>query len=439
MTLQTPHPETPSRAGNSLRIALLSYRSAPFSGGQGIYVRHLSAALLGLGHQVDVLSGPPYPHLVDGVGLIKIPGLDLYANGLGSLRATHLRSATNIAEWLGKLSGGFTEPYAFGQRAFRFLQDRLEHYDILHDNQCLSPGLLRLQRDGAALVTTIHHPVVRDFRLALDSAPNWRARALVRRWYFFLSMQRRVAQQLEHVITVSEASRRDISVDFELPAERVRVVPNGVDTALFAPREGVARDPEQIIATASADHPLKGIRYLLEAVAMLRRERPGIRLLLIGQLRPDSPAGALLQRLGIADAVRVVGGIDAERIAGHYAGSAVAVVPSLYEGFGLPAVEAMACALPVVSTDAGALPEVVGEVGVMVPPADPARLAGAIGALLDDPARRAALGRAGRERALSHFSWRSAATATVHCYRRALAERAGALASDEPNAIYADG
>ena len=427
------------RAGQPLRIALLSYRSAPFSGGQGVYVRQLSGALTGLGHQVDVLSGPPYPNLVDGVGLIEIPGLDLYANGLWSPRLGQLCSSANLVEWLGKLSGGFSEPYAFGQRAFRLLAARLDRYDVFHDNQCLSPGVLRLQRAGAALVTTIHHPVTRDFLLALDSAADWKARALVRRWYGFLAMQRRVARRLEHVIAVSEASRRDIGADFGVPDARISVVHNGVDTDLFAPRKGVERNPGQLIATASADHPLKGLRYLLEAFAALRRRWPGLRLLLIGQLRAESPAGALAHRLGIADAVRVVGGLAAERIAGLYAESSLAVAPSLYEGFGLPAVEAMACGLPVVCTDAGALPEVVGDAGVVVPAADSGRLAGAIDALLRDPARREALGRAGRRRALERFSWRRAAQATVACYRRAIAERVGEPAGDERSLLCADG
>ena len=441
LSLLTDRIPPTEHAGHPLRIALLSYRSAPFSGGQGVYVRHLSAALQDMGHQVDVLSGPPYPHLADGVGLVQLPSLDLYARGLWSPRPRQLLcSATNMAEWLGKLSGGFAEPYAFGQRAFRFLKRRLHRYDVFHDNQCLSPGLLKLQRTGAAFVTTIHHPVVRDFRLALDSAPNRMAKMLIRRWYGFLSMQRRVAGQLRHVITVSEASRRDIGADFGLPAERISVVHNGVDTEVFAPRRDGARHPEQLIATASADQPLKGLRYLLEALAILRRSRPGVRLLLIGQLQARSPAGMSLHRLGITDAVRVVSGLETRRIAERYAESSLAVVPSLYEGFGLPAVEAMACGLPVVCTDGGALPEVVGDVGVVVPKADSERLAGAIEALLRDPARRDALGRAGRQRALERFSWRSAAQHTVRCYRRAIAERGGdTVASGARSLLCADG
>ncbi len=434
-------PNMPAYADRPLRIALLSYRSAPFSGGQGVYVRYLSEALARLGHRVDVLSGPPYPDLVDAVRLIRIPSLDLYANGLASLRPRHLRSAVDMIEWLGKLSGGFTEPYTFGRRVFQFLRPRLDQYDILHDNQSLSPAMLRLQRSGAALVTTIHHPITHDFRLALQDAPDWKRRLLTRRWYHFLSMQRRVARRLEHVITVSESARRDIHTELGVPSSRISVVPNGVDAAKFSPRadDGIVRDPNQIIATASSDQPLKGLRYLLEALAMLRRSRPELRLLLIGKLRPDGPNGRLLRRLRLDGAVQVLSDLSADEIAAHYARSTLAVAPSLYEGFGLPAAEAMACGVPVVCTDGGALPETVGDAGLVVPRGDAGQLAQAIETLLADPARCETLGRLGRQRALQRFSWQGAAQVAVHRYRQAIVDATKTALPSEPGAVCANG
>ena len=109
-----------------LRIALLGYRSNPYSGGQGVYIKYLSRALTALGHEVDVISGEPYPELDANVRLIKLPGLNLFEapNHVTALRLRHLRSATDFFEWLSMLSGGFPEPYTFGRRVERWLRGR---------------------------------------------------------------------------------------------------------------------------------------------------------------------------------------------------------------------------------------------------------------------------------------------------------------------------
>ena len=280
LTLQDLEPVRP------LRICLLGYRSHPYGGGQGVYLRYLSKALLELGHRVDVISGPPYPHLDPGVRLIEMPSMNLYETGLLSLRPRHLRSLSNIIEWLSKLTGGFAEPQAFGRRALRYLREHRGDYDIVHDNQSLSYGMLALQREGVPLVTTIHHPITSDLRLALAACRWWWPRLLTRRWHSFLGMQKRVARGLRHVVTVSECSRGDIARDFGLPAERLTLVHNGVDTEVFAPDAGVARKPLQLMATASADQPLKGLAVLLNAFAALLPAHPGLRLLVVGRPRP---------------------------------------------------------------------------------------------------------------------------------------------------------
>ncbi len=419
---------TPPAAGDTvrpLRIALLGYRSNPFSGGQGIYISALARALTDLGHSVDVISGPPYPQLDDDIPLVRIPSLDLYAvdNHVTALRPRHFRSLTDLGEYFSMLTGGFPEPWTFGRRLVKWMRTHGAGYDVVHDNQSLCHGLLELQRLGLPVVATIHHPIQRDREIALDHATGWRQRLLIRRWHAFIGMQEQVVRRLEHVVTVSSASRDDIASAFRVPAASIDVVHNGIDTDAFRPLPAIRRETELLMTVASADQPLKGLSHLLDALARLRRTRPKLRLLVIGRLREDSATGARIAELGLEDAVEFRSGLSREALVECYARATIAVVPSLYEGFGLPAGEAMACGVPVVSTRGGALPEVVGDAGALVPPGDGRALAEAIAGLLDDPARRAGLSARGRARVLAHFSWQVAARRMTAYYEEVLAAR----------------
>jgi glycosyltransferase involved in cell wall biosynthesis len=403
-----------------LRIALLGYRSQPFAGGQGVYLNYLSKALVDAGHRVDVISGPPYPQLDPRVRLIQLPSLDLFENGLMSLRPRHLKSLTDIIEWCSKLTGGFAEPYTFGRRAVRYLGRHGHEYDLIHDNQSLSYGMLGIQAMGLPLVTTVHHPITSDLRIALKAARNWYERLLIRRWHSFLGMQKKVIKQLHHVVTVSDCSRQDIARDFGLQPAGIGLVHNGIDTAVFRPLPEIRRNPLRLMATCSADAPLKGLRYLLRAYALLLPQHPGLELLVVSKPRAGGKTEKLVRHLGIAEKVRFVNGITTEQMVQYYAEAAIAVVPSVYEGFGLPAGEAMACGVPVVSTDGGALPEVVGDAGALVPARDVDALAAAIDALLRDPPRREELGAKGRQRILEQFCWDVCAAQMVDYYRQVL-------------------
>lgn len=408
-----------------LRIALLGYRSHPFGGGQGVYLHYLSKALADLGHAVTVISGEPYPQLDERVQLVKLPGLNLYENGLGSLRFHHLRSWANIAEWLGKLTGGFSEPYAFGRRAAAWLREHGGAFDLVHDNQCLAYGMLTIQKQ-LPLVTTIHHPITRDLAIALQAAESLWLRLLIRRWHSFLGMQKRVARRLRHIITVSACSQRDIAQAFGIPESRLTLVYNGIDTAVFRPLPEIERVPFRLMATASADQPLKGLRFLLEAFAQLLPRYPQLSLLLVSKPKPGGETEQLIERLGIGQRVQFVSGISTEQLVRYYAEAEIAIVPSVYEGFGLPAGEAMACGVPLVSTLGGALPEVVGDAGLSVPVQDSAALVTAIAGLLDSPERRAELAEAGRRRILQQFSWALAARSMTAYYEQVIAhENAG--------------
>lgn len=410
-----PPPERP------LRIALLGYRSSPHSGGQGIYLASLSRALRNRGHAVDVISGPPYPELDDGIRLIKIPSLDLFAapNHVTALRWKHFRSAPDLFEYFSMLTGGFPEPFTFGQRLKAHFLAQGNPYDVVHDNQTLAPGVLALQRWGVPLVTTIHHPIQRDLALALDQQRDWKGRLLVRRWHHFLRMQERVVPQLKHLVTVSAASRDAIAEAFRIPTTRIKVVHNGVDGTRWAPLPEVTRAPNTLLTVASADQPLKGLTVLLEALATLRKSHPALTLRVIGKLNPDGPTGARLQALGLGEAVTFEAGLSEAMLRQRYAQATLAVVPSLYEGFGFPAAEAMACGTPLVSSTGGALGEVVGDAGLTVPPGDSDALAKAIDQLLKAPELRLGLGARGRSRALEQFSWARAGAAMVQRYQEA--------------------
>lgn len=404
-----------------LRIALLGYRSAPHSGGQGIYLKYLSRSLAKLGHQVTVISGPPYPELDDSVALIELPSLDLYQHGLRSVTPGQLLNRLNRIEWFSKLTGGFAEPWLFGERFTRWYADREGSFDVIHDNQTLADGILKVQDGKTPLVTTIHHPITRDYAVALAAEPKWYMRLLIHRWHGFLRMQKRVAKRLNAVVTVSEASAIDIAADFAVKPEAIRVMPLGVDIDVFRPLSGVEREACRLMTTASADAPLKGLPVLLKAMALLRPKFPELTLTLIGKPKADGETRRLIDALGLEDAIDYRHGISTEEMVACYARATVAVVPSLYEGFGLPAIEAMACGVPLVSTAGGALPEVVGEAGKLVDAGDEQALAAAIAGLLLSSSEREQLAVAGRERAIQEYCWDRCAERMVAYYREVIA------------------
>ena len=415
---------SPSSA-ESLRIALLVYRGNPRCGGQGVYTRHLSAELTRLGHSVTVFSGQPYPELVDGVELVKVPSLDLYRDDdpFRWPRRRELTSLEDLFELATMRAGTFAEPRAFSRRVAEVLARRRGDFDLVHDNQCLGSGLVRLVERGWPVVASIHHPITVDRALDLAHAPTRARKQAIHRWYGFASMQEQVARRLSMLLTVSESSRRDIVSEMGVDVSRLRVVPVGVDASVFRPLPTVPRSAGRIITTASADVPLKGLVPLLEAIAKLRVEHEEAHLVVIGQPRAAGAVPATIDRLGLAGAVEFRSGISDEELVNEYARATLAVVPSLYEGFSLPAIEAMACGVPLVATTGGALPEVVGADGstaCLVHPDDPGELCTALAELLEDAPRREALALAGRARVLERFSWEACARATAACYRELL-------------------
>jgi glycosyltransferase involved in cell wall biosynthesis len=407
-----------------LRVALLSYRSKPHCGGQGIYLRHLSRELATLGHRVEVFSGQPYPELEPGPLLRELPSLDLYRepDPFRTPRLSEYRDWIDVLEFLGMRSGAFPEPLTFSLRAQRALRGRRADFDVVHDNQVLGYGMLRIAALGLPLVTSIHHPISVDRRIELAAARGL-ARLSKRRWYAFVRMQARVARRVGPILTGSQSSRADIIADFGAAPSQVHVVPLGVDTRMFRPYPG-PRERGRIVAVASAaDSPVKGIATLLQAFAKFIVERESL-LTVVGKPATGGPVERLLGELSLHDRVSFVSGISDAELARLIARAEIAVVPSRYEGFSLPAVEYMACGTPLIVTSTGALPEVTGDAALLVAPGDAEELAAALRLLYDSERQRSRLAAAGLRRVEERYAWTAVARATVGHYRAAIAKTA---------------
>jgi glycosyltransferase involved in cell wall biosynthesis len=420
-TIVTPAhiPARPAEPGKH-RVAFLIYRGNPRCGGQGVYTRHLSRELMNLGHSVEVFSGPPWPELDEGVGFTAVRGLDLYRDPdpFRMPAPSEFMSIADVAEFGVMLTGGFGEPLAYSLRIEKILKHRRDDFDIIHDNQCMGPGILKLYRQGWPILETLHHPITVDRSIALDHAETPWTRYSTRRWFGFLRMQVRTVTKLPAVLTVSHNSKIDINAQMKVALDRLTVVPVGVDHTVFRPYADVVKKKGRLMVTTSSDVPMKGLVPLLEAVAKLRVERD-IDLIVIGKPQPKGRVAKAIERLGLTDVVSTITGVSDEDLARLYGEAEIAVVPSLYEGFSLPAIEAMSCGVPVIATTGGALPEVVGvsgETGLLVEPNDPEALVAAIGQLLDDAAMRERLGAAGRERVIERFTWQVTARGTAACY-----------------------
>jgi glycosyltransferase involved in cell wall biosynthesis len=405
-----------------LRLAYLTYRGKPHVGGQGVYTRHLTKALVDLGHSVEVFGGQPYPVLDDRITMHKLPSLDIFNDQYpGRLPGYwEIKNWPDFVETARFLGGQFSEPLAFSKRAYRELSTRVDDFDLVHDNQCLGWDILKIEKIIPTIVT-LHHPITKDRELEMSHAPNWWKRRSLKRWYSFVEMQGKVASKMPRIVVVSENSINDINKDMGVSRDRMRLVPVGVDPELFRPMPEVQRQPGRLITTASADVALKGLSYLLEAMASLRTQRD-IRLTIIGKPRPGHSMD-LIESLGLKPYIDFVSGVPDERIVELYAEAELAIVPSLYEGFSLPAIEAMSTGICLVATDGGALPEVTGTDGDTVlqcPAGNAAALAATIARGLDDADLRMRVGLAGRERVVSRWSWRHCAALTVDQYREVL-------------------
>ena len=402
-----------------MKVGLLSYRSHPYSGGQGIYIKHLSKALKNLGHEVSVLSGPPYPELDPEVNLIKIPSLGLFESGerLKAFRLRFLWSPIDLYEWITVMTGGFPEPYTYGKRVLRKLKEDNLKLDVLLDNQSLSSSLLEIQAHYP-LAVTIHHPITKDHKLEMQNAINWKERLSSSRWHNFLPMQKRVAPQLKNIICVSQPSKEDVISEFKVDEKKITVIPNGIDIGTFKPSSIKKHLGFRIVTTASADIPLKGLRHLILALPRVIRQFPLTSLTVIGKSPEKSNLNKLIDDLDLEDKITFRSGISEEEIVKTYHDSDIAVIPSLYEGFGFGAGEAMACGVPLISTDSGGLKQVIGDAAFKIKPGSVNEIEDGILKLFSEEKIRQDLAEKGRERMEEFFDWKIAALAYIEVFKK---------------------
>ena len=402
-----------------MKVGLLSYRSHPYSGGQGIYIKHLSKALKNLGHEVSVLSGPPYPELDSEVNLIKIPSLGLFESGerLKAFRLRFLWSPIDLYEWITVMTGGFPEPYTYGKRVLKKLKENNLKLDVLLDNQSLSSSLLEIQAHYP-LAVTIHHPITKDHKLEMQNAINWKERLSSSRWHNFLPMQKKVAPQLKNIICVSQPSKEDVISEFKVDEKKITVIPNGIDIRTFKPSSIKKPLSFRIVTTASADIPLKGLRHLILALPKVIRQFPLTSLTVIGKSPEKSNLNNLLDDLDLEDKITFRSGISEEEIVKTYHDSDIAVIPSLYEGFGFGAGEAMACGVPLISTDSGGLKQVIGDAALKIKPGSVNEIEDGILKLFTEEKIRHELAEKGRKRMVEFFDWKIAASAYIEVFKK---------------------
>lgn len=404
-----------------LKIALLSYRSHPNCGGQGIYIQQLSQELKKAGHEVTVISGKPYPNLTQDIHLIKLPGLNLLdAQKMFPKKWWHIfKSWANFYEWSYTQTGKFIEPAAFGLRLQKFFQKSRFKFDILHDNQSLSFASLELQNKYPFL-TTIHHPITKDRYFALKESTGLINKFAIKRWYRFLRMQKEVAKNLKNILTVSEISKNDIVSDFEVNPTKIKVLPLGIDTDLFSPQENTNTQAMHILCISNAQSKTKGLIYLLQALKALVKIYPAMRLTIVGKIPAQSLCGIYIKKHNLLPHIRNLSGINQEQLIHLYRIHQIVVIPSVYEGFCIPALEALSMGKAIIGTYTGGIPNIVGNCGLLVSPGSANALVDKISFLLDNPKKIQELSKLARQRAITHFQWESIVNDLVHIYRKTI-------------------
>ncbi len=407
-----------------LKIGLITYRGNPSSGGQGIYINYLSRALSDLGHEVTVISGPPYPDIREDIKLVKIPSLDLFSkkNKLLDVNFSNLLSLNNLKEWISANTGGFPEPHTFGPRLKKFIDENADQFDVVHDNQTLCKELISLQKK-LPLVTTIHHPITKDLEFQLKSTDDFFLKLLIKRWHSFLPAQIKVSKKLKKVIVPSESSKKDVVKDFSLKEESIEVVHNGIDLNVFYPSEKPFED-YKILSIASSDVPMKGLDFMIKAFPKIKENYPKAKLTVLGKIREDGHTERLINGLNLKDDINFISGLSHSDLRKEYCSSHLVVIPSLYEGFGFAAGEAMACGVPAVVSDGGSLKEIIGEAGKVVLPGDENAIFNAVNKLFSSEDLRKKIVAKGISRVKDKFTWHNAALKLENIYQKMIENHA---------------
>ena len=391
-----------------LNIAILSYRSAKFGGGQGVYVKDISLALTLIGHNVDVISGPPYPDLHEGINLIKLPGLNLFETFSFKDRIKKLfnkkqKNINDYYEFFSVLFGGFPEMKTFGDRANDFLKNNND-YDLVIDNQSLSYGMLEIQ-NRFPFIEIIHHPITFDYKYELASSKKIKYKVSRYRWYSFLKMQKKVAPKINRIISPSQSSKDGIIKEFQCNKKNITVINNGLDTDEFRPILKSTRNPYRLITTASADVPLKGLDYSLKALKDLKSDFPKMHLIVIGSIKENGHTERLINELDIKDSVFFKSNITKAQITELYSTSSIAIVSSLYEGFGYPVIEAMSCEVPLIATNISSIPELVNDYATLVNPKNHKMISDSVKEIIMDYRKYKEIAINGRQHIIERFNW----------------------------------
>lgn len=321
--------------------------------------------------------------------------------------ASLLTGAPNLEE-----QALWTPPHHRYEQCVLPLETALSRPSLVH-----SPDFVPSFRRGWRAVVTVHD-------LAFLRFPQVVTRESER----YYGQVARACASAERVIAVSYNTAKDIADLLGAPGDRVRVVHEaaGKDFRPFAASEVAAvrrrhGTPEGYLLFVSTIEPRKNLETLLRSLAALRQRAPIVPpLLVVG--RPGwlyQAVFRLVEELGLSGHVRFLGAASTDELVALYNGALALLYPSLYEGFGLPPLEAMACGTPVACADSSSLPEVVGDAGILLPPLDVAAWATAMGRLVEDDSLRAQLRERGLRRA-GQFSWRRAAAETLSVYREAL-------------------
>ena len=391
-----------------LKIAVLSYRSAKFGGGQGVYIRDISFALSHMGHNVDVISGPPYPQLHEGINLIKLPGLDLFEtfsfrDRVEKFKRKENKNFDHYYEFFSALIGGFPELKTFGNRVNTYLKQNND-YDIVIDNQSISYGMIEIQK-RFPFIEIIHHPITFDFKFELASSNKIKYKISRYLWYSFLRMQRKVAPKISNIITPSQSSKKGIMDEFNCKGSSITVINNGLDAQEFCPIPNSTRNKNRLITTASADVPLKGLDYSLKALKLLKKDNPKMHLVVIGNYKKNGHTERLIKKLGIEQDVIFKKNISKDEIKKLYSSSSIAIVSSLYEGFGYPVIEAMSCEVPIIATNVSSIPELVSDFGTLIEPKNENQLKRSIIKVMQNYDHFKDIAIKGRQHVIETFNW----------------------------------
>ena len=390
---------------SSLKIALLSYRSDPFSGGQGIYIKNISEALHNRGHEITIFSGNPLPEVNKAIKVVRIetPGFFETFDSLERLKIfTSLeKNRLNFMDFFETFTGTFTEPVFFGERLVKnkYFQETVDEFDIFHDNQSISSYPETVLKK---LVTTLHHPIHVDKEIDLASEKSFLSRLSIKRWYSFLNFQKKNLKAVKKVISPSLSSKNDICHYFDYPSKNISVIWNGInlDDCKFHQRESFNANFVTII---SADVPMKNLKTVLKALYLLKQDGLNAKLTIVGDLREDNKK--LIDRLGLTNEITYKSKLPRKQLIQSLNNADIGIAPSKYEGFGFPLVEMIATGLPVIVSDKASLPELAGNAGLIFNSSDSNDLKEKMKELIENAALRNKVAENSKLRRDDFFGW----------------------------------